>query len=173
LRSAESPLCAMIPTRPTTDLRQGTQRKSDFHIQVACVTLAKATHHREFAAKGRRSAAVRNKDVNSMYTDGARFKTHMFNTITCFNANAGKIAGAENWMEKLDSQLGIQPQVHSLNTLLLSCAKIGEFEKAEEWFSRCGMPALHPELIGLSPTTESYNIMIKMFIGAGELQRAE
>merc|ERR1711865_717922 len=61
----------------------------------------------------------------------------------------------------------------SLNTLLLSCAKIGEFEKAEEWFSRCGMPALHPELIGLSPTTESYNIMIKMFIGAGELQRAE
>merc|ERR1719359_857973 len=37
---------------------------------------------------------------------------------------------------------------------------------------RCGKPALHPELDGLTPTAESYNIMIQMFTHAGELQRA-
>jgi pentatricopeptide repeat protein len=97
----------------------------------------------------------------------------MYNTIVCFNADAGKLSGAETWMQKLNTQRGIKPEVRSLNNLLISSAKAGEYDKAEEWLGKCGMPALHPELDGLCPTAESYNIMIQMFVNAGELQRAE
>jgi len=159
------------PLRSGDEALQRTQRKSDFNIQVACVTLAKGTHRRQLqqlAVDGQKPTAPREKNGYSK-----KFKSHMFNTIVCFNADAGKLANAENWMERLDTRLGITPDVRSLNNLLHSCAKLGEFDKAEDWIARCGMPALHPELAGLEPTAESYDIMIQMFTRAGELHRAE
>lgn len=69
--------------------------------------------------------------------------------------------------------MGMKPEVRTLNTLLLSNARAGEYDKAEEWLSKCEDRALHPELTGLCPTAESYNIMIQMFTRAGQLQRAE
>lgn len=76
-------------------------------------------------------------------------------------------------MEKLDSQSGVHPEVRTFNMLISSAARLGEFDKAEEWFSRVKQPALHPELIGLQPSPESYNTMIQMFTGVGDIIRAE
>lgn len=164
-----------------SDINQGSpksradgKRNSDFHIQVACVTLAKGANRRHFAVsdenspRQRRCLALGDKDSYAK-----SFKTKMFNTIVCFNADAGKLNGAENWMEKLNAKTGIEPEVHSFNTLLISFTKAGEHDKAEKWFARCGTPALHPELVGMCPTAESYNIMIQMFTKADEIRKAE
>jgi pentatricopeptide repeat protein len=143
--------------------------KGDVNIQVACVTLAKG-QHRRFPDLGTSRRALTARDKGS-YTSNV--KSHMFNHIVCFSADAGRLGSAENWMDKLDGQSGINPEVRSLNTLLLSIAKAGDYDRAEEWFTKCQTPVIHPQFVGLQPDAESYNILIQMFSGAGMIQRAE
>jgi|Transcript_47146 hypothetical protein len=144
----------------------GKKWTSDFSMQVSCVTVAKGLYCRPRSAGCGKNARRRENYTNNV-------KSHMFNHNVCFSADAGKLARAQNWMHKLDSQQGINAEIRSLNTLLASLAKAAEFDCAEEWFVKCQTPAIHPELAGLRPNADSYNIMIQMFTKANALERAE
>mmetsp|Transcript_9273 Transcript_9273/g.15399 ORF Transcript_9273/g.15399 Transcript_9273/m.15399 type:complete len:426 (-) Transcript_9273:42-1319(-) len=134
---------------------QKEQEKQVLGIQTACVRMAKGRHR-----------SLRNGYAKNV-------KTHMLNGIVRFSAEEGAFGKAEHWMEKLDVQRGIPAEVRTFNMLILSAARLKEFDKAEEWFARCKAPALHPELVGLKPSPESYNTMIQMFTRAGDVTRAE
>jgi len=51
--------------------------------------------------------------------------------------------------------------------------RAGDFSKAEQWFTKPLEPSLHPELGGLRPDKESYDIMVQAYAQAGNIARAE
>lgn len=142
-------------------------------VETTCFSIAKGTHKLQldpfFGEKGKRWQLLRLQH----HLDEKAVAKHALNGVVRYAAEQGNLEMAERYLEKLDTTKGVPPSIQAFNSVLQGFTSRGDWRKADEWFDRTAAPALHPQMAGLLPDRESYDIMVQSSAGAGDLVRAE
>jgi len=138
-------------------------------IETACVSIAKMqcqTSDNWIDSEGPRWSLFAKK-VNY----DRDVKRLLCNEVARNCAEEGQLEKAEHWMSKLDAKSGVDADVRTFNAILLAQSKSGNLVRAEEWFAKVMQPHLHPELNGVRPDRESYDIMVRCCAAAHDWAR--
>mmetsp|Transcript_23504 Transcript_23504/g.41321 ORF Transcript_23504/g.41321 Transcript_23504/m.41321 type:complete len:434 (+) Transcript_23504:144-1445(+) len=87
-------------------------------------------------------------------------------------AARNEVESAEGYLSQM-FRSGTRPNIDSFNGFLQALVNTQDLPKAEFWFQKLRHPALHPELFGLEPNSQTFDVMLQAHAANGSLGQAE